>query len=366
MEPNEKIQLDDITFDDVIAGDGVETVATNEIEKPVEEVKEEKLTDELEDIEGDAEETKEEPKVEDEEEPIEDEADDSEDENEDEEGEGTVVSEVLGKLGYELEGDYEDTADGLAEMTKDVASQMADDRLDEVLENFPLVKEHLQYVLNGGQSQQFMQAYDPNLDYNAFELAEDDTRSQKAILSNYFTEKGHDQAFIKEMLNDYEDSGKLHAKASQAKNALGKVQEQRRGQMVEQQKQMVKQQQEKQEEFWGQIADTIHESNEFSGLAVPEKEKSGFFEWLATPVTKDGLTQRDVDHSEANMEVKLAIVYLMYKGFNLKDIIQTKAKTQSTKSLRNKISRNQENVKSARKRARVSKNVDLDNLDLNI
>ena len=56
--PNEKIQLDDITLDDVIGGDGVETVAIDEIEKPVEkevkeEVKEEveKPTDELDDIE---------------------------------------------------------------------------------------------------------------------------------------------------------------------------------------------------------------------------------------------------------------------------------------------------------------------------
>lgn len=361
MEPNEKIQLDDITFDDVIAGDGVDTVAVDEIEQPVEEVKEEvkeKATDELDNIEEESEEA--EKPVEEDEDIIEDDSDDSNEE------EGTVVSEVLGKLGYELDGEYDDTADGLAEMTKDVAAQMADDRLDEVLESFPLVKEHLQYVLNGGQSQQFMQAHDPNLDYNKFELAEDDTRSQKAILSDYFTEKGHDQAFIKEMLNDYEDSGKLHGKAEQAKQALGKVQDQRRGQMIEQQKQMVKQQQVKQEEFWGGVADAIHESTEFAGLSVPEKEKSGFFNWLATPVTKEGMTQRDVDHSEANMEVKLAIDYLMYKGFNLKDIIQTKAKTHSTKSLRSKISKNEENVKSARKRSRVSKNVDLDNLDLSI
>ncbi len=366
MDPNEKIQLDDITFDDVIAGDGVDTVAVDEVEKPVEkeevkeEVKPEETTDELEDIEDEVEETEEESDEADDQDLTDDDVDDSE------ESEGTVVSEVLDKLGYELEEEYPDTAEGLAEMTKDVASRMADDRIDEVLENFPLVKEHLQYVLNGGESQQFMQAYDPNLDYNKFELAEDDVRSQKAILANYFTEKGHDQAFIKEMINDYEDSGKLHAKADQAKTALGKVQEQRRGQMVQRQQERVKEQQAKQEEFWGEVADTIHESNEFAGLAVPEKEKAGFFDWLATPVTKEGYTQRDVDHSEANMEVKLAIDYLMYKGFNLQDIIKTKAKTQATKSLRDKISRNQESVKSARKRSRVSKNVDLDNLDLSI
>ena len=276
MDPNEKIQLDDITFDDVIAGDGVDTVAIDEIEKPVEEVKEEvkeeKPTEELEDIEDKVEEEKvEEPEVK-------EEVQTSDDTEEDvEEAEDTVVSEVLSKLGYELEGEYADTSEGLAEMTKDVASQMADDRLDEVLEAFPLVKQHLEYVLNGGESENFMQAHDPNLDYNKIELASDDTRSQKAILANYFTEKGHDKEFIKEMLNDYEDSGKLHTKAEQAKQALCKVQTKRKEQMVAQQREVVKQQQAEQQKFWDGISDTIQNSQEFVGLQVPEKEKSKFF-----------------------------------------------------------------------------------------
>ena len=364
MDPNEKIQLDDITFDDVIAGDGVDTVAIDKVEAPVEEVKEEvkeeveDSTNNLEDIEEEADEQEEEEQ---------DEVEESDDSDKDGvETEDTVVSEVLAKLGYEVDSDYEDTSEGLAEMTKDVASQMADDRIDEVLEAFPLVKQHLEYVLNGGQSENFMQAHDPNLDYNKIELAEDDVRSQKAILANYFTEKGHDKDFIKEMLNDYEDSGKLHNKAEQAKNALGKVQSQRKEKMIVQQKEQLQAQQKQQQEFWDGVNDTIQNSKEFVGLQVPEKEKSKFFNYLSTPVTKEGYTQRDVDHSEADMEVKLAIDYLMYKGFNLKDIIKTKAKTQATKSLRDKISRNQETVKNARKKSRVSKNVDLDNLDLSI
>ena len=136
--------------------------------------------------------------------------------------------------------------------------------------------------------------------------------------------------------------------------------------MLAQQQQTVAQQQKDMQNFWNDVSDTIQNSKEFVGLQVPEKEKSKFFNYLSQPVSKEGYTQRDVDHAEANMEVKLAIDYLMYKGFNLKDIIKTKATTQATKSLRDKISRNEENVKSARKRSRVSKNVDLDNLDLSI
>jgi|TARA_R110000823_G_C15867235_1_gene493798 hypothetical protein len=357
MNPNEKIQLDDITFDDVIAGDGASTVALDEIESPVEEVQEEveAPTNELEDIQEEEQEEQEQKEVEEE-----------EVDSEESDGESTVVSEVLTKLGYELDGEYEDTSEGLADMTKDVASKMADDRIDEVLEAFPLVKKHLDYVLSGGQSENFMQAHDPNLDYNQIELAQDDIRSQKAILSDYFKQKGHDKDFIQEMLGDYEDSGKLHSKADQARQALGKVQAQQKEQMLSDQKGMVQKQQAEQQEFWNDVSNTIQESKEFKGLQVPEKEKSKFFNYLSKPVSNEGYTQRDVDHSEADMEVKLAIDYLMYKGFNLQDIIKTKAKTQATKSLRQKISKNEETVKSARKKSRVSKNIDLDNLDLSL
>ena len=366
MEPNEKIQLDDITFDDVISGEGVETV---DLEKEtVEEVKEE-TTDKVETAEEVVEEEKEEVKEEEVEDSNEDNSkDDLSDDSDDSESveDDTVVSEVLSKLGYELEGEFEDTADGLADMTKEVASKMADDRLDEVLAAFPLVKEHLQYVLAGGESTNFMQAYDPNLDYNSFELAEDDKRSQKAILSDYFTAKGHDKDFIQEMLEDYDDSGKLHGKAEQARVALGKQQSAQREQLVENEKQARAAEAKQQEKFWNGVADTIKESKEFAGLQVSEREKSKFFNYLSQPVDKNGYTQRDLDHANAEMETKLAIDYLMYKGFNLEEIINKKAKTKQTRSLRDKISKNEEKVKSARKASRSKKSFDIDDLDLSI
>mgnify|MGYP003117604401 CR=1 FL=1 len=368
MDPNEKIQLDDITFDDVIGGDGATVEAIDEIEPIVEDKKEEveeevkeEATSELDDIEEEDELEEEEEGEEEEREAVEK---TKEDEDQPESSESTVVSEILENLGYE--GEYEDTAEGLTEMTKDIASQIADDRIEEVLEKFPLVKRHLDYVLAGGESQKFMTAYDPNLDYNTMEVAEDDSRSQKAILSDYFTQKGHDADFIKEMLEDYEDAGKLHNKAEAARKALGKVQAQEKEQLVERQRVELEKQQEQQVEFWNSVQETIKESKEFAGLQVPEREKTKFFNYLSKPVTKEGYTQRDLDHSEAEMETKLAIDYLMYKGFNLEKIINKKAKTTATKTLRQKIAKNEETVKSARKQTRKTKSFDLDSLDLNI
>jgi hypothetical protein len=361
MDPeNEKIQLDDITFDDVIGGDGVETVVIDEevptAEEPKnveqEEVQEEEVVTDVKD---------EEPK------PVEEEVQEVQETNEEsEEEDATVVAEILKAFGYETDNAYEDTSEGLINMTKDIAQTLADERIDEVMDKFPLVRQHLEYVLNGGESQNFMQAYDPNLDYNRIKIESDDVRSQKAVLSEYFNLKGHDREFTKEMITDYTDSGKLHDKAEAARKALGKVQQQQQMQMVEQQKQMRTQQYQQQEEFWKGVADTLENGKEFSGLTVPEREKSKFFNYLSKPITEQGYTQRDLDHSEAALETRLAIDYLMFKGFNLDQIINTKAKTKNSKSLKDKILRNEENVKSARKSSRRPKNFDIDELDLSI
>lgn len=373
MDPKEQIQLDDITFDDVIGGDGVATEllgASEDVKDPQEtegvkesedlqtKVKEEGIEEEGDDDEIDGEIS---------------EYEDSQDEDEDEEEGGdedgaddTIVSSVLAKLGYEVDNQYDDTTEGLVQMTKDIASSMADDRIEEVLEKFPLVKQHLQYVLEGGQSQEFMNAYDPNLDYNRLQINEKDIRSQKAILGDYLTTKGHDTEFIKEMLEDFEDSGKLYQKSESARQALGKYQQAEREQFLVKQQEVQKQKNEDLREFWGGVADTIEESREFAGLQVTERDKNDFFNYLSQPVTREGYTQRDVDHQEADMEVKLAIDYLMYKGFDLETIINTKARSKSVRSLKDRIVKGEESVKSARRASRRSTKFDIDDLDLNI
>lgn len=371
MDTNDKIQLDDITFDDVISGEGVET--TPIVEEPVPPVKEEEkpepseepLKDDpvLDEIEDEDDEEIDENYLKDTSTEKDEEVDEDEDDDNDDD---SIVGSVLDKLGYEVDQEYDDTTEGLVQMTKDIASTIAEERIDEVMEKFPLVKQHLQYVLQGGDSQNFMNAHDPNADYNKLSISETDVRSQKAILGDYLVTKGHDKEFINEMLEDFEDTGKLYSKAEAARKALGKYQQAEREQLLTQQKEEQAAKAEELQDFWDDVADTIEESREFAGLQVTEKDKTKFFNYLSRPVTNDGYTQRDVDHQEADMEKKLAIDYLMFKGFDLNSIINTKARTKSVQSLKERISRGEETVKSARRSKRKNSKFDIDDLDLNI
>ena len=372
----QKLNIADITFDDFI-GDGLNTLDEQET-KPKDELENEEEPEEDEDESDDSEsepsgrKSRGDEDDDDDDEELqskkyarEDQGDDEDVDDEDSEESGSVAESIAKALGYDIENEYADTEEGLVEFTKDIAQNIAEDQLNELFQQFPLVQKHLDFVLAGGDSEKFFQAYNPNLDYSQYEIDQNDSRTQKAFVSEYFKSKGHDEEFIKDMLDDYEDSGKLYDKAVVAQKQLAAIQSREREQIVEQQKQARAEQEKAQEEFWENVAATIDQGKEFAGIRIPEKEKAKFFDYISAPVDKSGRTRRDMDYANSELDVKLAIDYLMYKGMNLQDIITTKAKTESVKSLRDKIQRNEERVKNYGKIEKgKAKKFDPDQLDM--
>jgi hypothetical protein len=372
----QKLNIADITFDDFI-GDGLNTLDEKEETTKDELENEEESEEESDDSESESEpESKSSRKRTDEDDEDDEELqskkyareDQEDDEESDEEGSeesGSVAESIAKALGYDIENDYADTEEGLVEFTKDIAQNIAEDQLNELFQQFPLVQKHLDFVLAGGDSEKFFQAYNPTMDYSQYEIDQNDSRTQKAFVSEYFKTKGHDEEFIKDMLEDYEDSGKLYDKAIVAQKQLATIQSKEREQIVEQQKRERQEQEKQQQEFWENVASTIDQGKEFAGIRIPEKEKAKFFDYISAPVDKSGRTRRDMDYANSELDVKLAIDYLMYKGMNLQDIITTKAKTESVKSLRDKIQRNEERVKNYGKIEKgKAKKFDPDQLDM--
>lgn len=359
MSDENKLKLEDITFDDFIS-EGL--TSEEKVETPTEEVKVEDETIESvsKELDEDVEEKLEEEVVTSKKEksqPV-------EEEMEEEPVDDTVVSEVLSQLGYEFpEEEFEDTSDGLVKLAKAVGSKMAEDQLDGLFQAHPEIQKHLDYVLNGGKSEEWLKMSNQITDFENIKVTQDDLRTQRAVLGEYFKLKGHDDAFVNELLDDYTESNKLFDKATKAKSALTDYYGQQRNQAIEKEKKEQLAQQQKQREFWDEINDTIQDSKDFAGLTVQEKDKKKFFDFL-TAADADGKTAREKAHKESSTEVKLAIDYLMFKGFNLKDIISTKAKTKSAQSLRKKIKSNA-TTKSASRPKRTG-GFDIEKLDLNL
>jgi hypothetical protein len=372
MDNKEKLNLDDISFDDFMDG-GVATTGEDTVasELAIEETKSE-IPNELDEDAAVKDVVEEVDDIEDEEE-IEEAnndsaADDGVEATKSEEGglEDTVISEVLGNLGYELEGDYADTVEGLTQMTQDVAQTMAEDQLDNLFEQFPDIQKHLEYVMNGGDSSQFYNMGTRMNSISNANVTEDNVMIQRAVLTEYFRTKGHDDDFISELLTDYEVGDKLYGKAVKAKEALVKYEQSQQAQTLEQQKAAQLKQKEEAKSFWSDVNTTIQDSREFSGIVVQQRDKKKFFDYVSQPIDKSGNTQRDIDHENADMDVRLAIDYLMFKGFKLEDMIKAKAKTETAQTLRKQIrSTASKSVKGAKGKSK-SGSFDVDNLDLSL
>tara|TARA_Y100000816_G_scaffold281787_1_gene256699 strand:+ start:4607 stop:5758 length:1152 start_codon:yes stop_codon:yes gene_type:complete len=378
-DPNDKLDFSAISFDNVV-GDGapgLELDAQNaepiddDIEQDVEAIDEdprERGDEDREDyVDEDYEEDDEDYTVEgsdDDEEEYDEEYDD--DDVEDYDDEDVPISERISEvLGVEMEYEYADTVEGLTNYVRDVSEEVAEAQIQDLFEEYPEVQRHLEFVLAGGDPEQFYAVNNPQSDYSNIELSERDVTLQRAMLGEYFTAMGHPEDFILEMLNDYEDSGKLYDKALIAQKELSAVQAEQREQMYEEQLVAQEEAEIEQNEFWDNVAGIIEGGNEFAGIVIPDTDKANFFDYISAPVDEEGNTQRDLDYSEANVDIKLAIDYLMYSGFNLADIIDTKARTKSVESLRGRIQANEDRVKSARRSQRRTKTFDPDQLDIN-
>jgi hypothetical protein len=369
-KPNDKLDFSDISFDDFI-GDGLE--AADPKEDKAENIEND---DDLEDQDDDIDDNNNDDENDEDNDPaprksstkrgvFDDSDDDVDDEEDEDDGEGSITDSIAKALGYELEKDYADTEEGLAEFTKDVAKEIAEDQLQALFEQFPTVQKHLDFVLAGGDPDKFFQTYNPSLDYGQIEIDRDDSRTQKGFLTEYLREKGHDDDFIKDMIDDYEDSGKLYDRALNAQKHLAAGQAKEKEEIVARQREAQKQQQQQTEEFWESVATTIEQGKEFAGIKIPDREKAKFFDYISKPVNKQGQTKRDVDYASAEMDAKLALDYLMYKKLELSDIISTKVKSASAQNLRQKIQSNQERVKNFGKAEKGKiKTFDPDQLDV--
>lgn len=373
-DATDKLNFDDLSFDDMIdegikVGTSEDIVAEEPAKKEIEPIVETKEgTDALdEDIEKKEEEEVKEDIVDDLVDAQEKIKPTAEEKVEEASAEETVVSEIVSNLGLDLgDSKYEDDVDGLTKLTKDAGQKIAQQHMNELFEEFPLVKEHLEYVIAGGQSQNFMEAYDPNLDYAKIKVNEKDTATQKMLVSKYFKEKGHDDAFVSELIEDYVDGGKLLGKAQLAQKALVNVQKNERAKLVESQKQEHQQNMQEQKKFWDNVYTTIDSSKEFSGIVIPQTEKNKFFKYLTTPVNGEGSTKRDLDHVESSLETKLAIDYLMFKGFKLDDVIKNKVKTSKAKDLKARLTANTSRTKTAKRNTRKNTGFDIEDLDLSV
>ena len=250
--------------------------------------------------------------------------------------EASMFATLSAKLGYEIEGDFSEDYDGLANYTTAVGEQIANERLQKLFDQYPDVAEYFQYRSNNGDPLKYFEAQQAELDYNSLQV-DDNVAVQKRVVIDGMRQAGFGDTEISEMVEDLEDTGLLKKQAERYLGRLQATQATRKEQLLQQQAAQAEQQRQEAEAYWSSVQDTINTGN-LKGLQIPQRQRGKFYDWMTTPVNDQGVTQRDLDRQNIDQETALAVEYLLYQGFDLKKLATSAAATQKVSSLKSKLS----------------------------
>lgn len=290
------------------------------------------------------EETEEEPQSEDEETENKEETDEAEETEEEEEESVSVIEALKSQTGIDTGEEYEDDLDGAAQYINDAVQEQTQQQLNQVVESLPEdVQKYMNFRANGGEPEEFMQAFSSN--WNETELQEDNPDQHETIVRNRLREEGWDQEDIDEAVEDYKNSGVLYNEAKRSLNRLQTLEEQQKENLVEQQEQQRQQQQEQIEEAWNEIEETLQERSDLNGLPIPEQKKDDFYNWMSEPVDQvngQPVSRRDMAAQEADLETLLTVDYVLYlmndDDLSFSDVIDNKAKNKKAQDLESLLS----------------------------
>ena len=237
------------------------------------------------------------------------EEDDNEDEPAfDEKNAVTGFFEVLSeKLGWSIDEDDEipQTAEDLVKYFQDIIEEeskpsYANDevaRLDE-------------YIKNGGDIKTYLKI-DAELNLDEIEI-EDDETNQKLVVKEFLKEKGFNEKSIEKKLQKYADAGLLEDEAEDALEALKEIKEQKKEQLLADQKKQSEEQVKRQQEFFNTVVSEIKGLDNIRGIKIPEKDKKTLMDYMFKP-DSDGITKYQKDYAK-NPKNLIESAYFTMKG----------------------------------------------------
>lgn len=237
------------------------------------------------------------------------EEDDDEDEPAfDEKNVVTGFFEVLSeKLGWSIDEDDDvpQTAEDLVKYFQDIIEEeskpsYANDevaRLDE-------------YVKNGGDIKTYLKI-DAELNLDEIEI-EDDETNQKLVVKEFLKEKGFNEKSIEKKLQKYADAGLLEDEAEDALEALKEIKEQKKEQLLADQKKQSEEQGKRQQEFFNTVVSEIKGLDNIRGIKIPEKDKKTLMDYMFKP-DSDGITKYQKDYAK-NPKNLIESAYFTMKG----------------------------------------------------
>lgn len=298
VDADEFESLDDEELED-IKNNNIEV--KNKKEKPVEEQDTEEEEIEEEDIEDKSKRKPGRPRKE---ETIEEETEEEE-EVEDNNEENVVTNffdAMAEKLNWEFEEDEDKpkSVDELINYFQNVIEENSKPEYSseevEALDNF---------VKQGGDLKKYL-TIDAELDLDDIDI--EDEANQKLVVKQLLKEKGFSTKKIDKLVSRYEEAGLLEDEAQDALEDLKEIKEEKKKQLLEDQKKAYQIQLQRQQQFYDNVVSEIKGLKNIRGITVPEKDKKVLMDYILKPDT-DGKTKYQKDYAKGGVKNLIESAY---------------------------------------------------------
>lgn len=161
------------------------------------------------------------------------------------------------------------------------------------------------FVKQGGDLKKYL-TIDAELDLDDINI-EDET-NQKLVVKQLLKEKGFSTKKIDKLVSRYEEAGLLEDEAQDALEDLKEIKEEKKKQLLEDQKKAYREQIQRQQQFYDNVVSEIKGLKNIRGITVPEKDKKVLIDYILKPDT-DGKTKYQKDYAKGGVKNLIESAY---------------------------------------------------------
>lgn len=161
------------------------------------------------------------------------------------------------------------------------------------------------FVKQGGDLKKYL-TIDAYLDLDDIDI--EDEANQKLVVKQLLKEKGFSTNKIDKLVSRYEETGLLEDEAQDALEDLKEIKEEKKKQLLEDQKKAYQIQLQRQQQFYDNVVSEIKGLKNIRGITVPEKDKKVLMDYILKPDT-DGKTKYQKDYAKGGVKNLIESAY---------------------------------------------------------
>lgn len=189
------------------------------------------------------------------------------------------------------------------------------------------------FVKQGGDLKKYL-TIDADLDLDDIDI--EDEANQKLVVKQLLKEKGFSTNKIDKLVSRYEEAGLLEDEAQDALEDLKEIKEEKKKQLLEDQKKAYQIQLQRQQQFYDNVVSEIKGLKNIRGITVPEKDKKVLMDYILKPDT-DGKTKYQKDYAKGGVKNLIESAYFTMNADKLIEAAKRKGNNSAIDKFRRSL-----------------------------